>query len=1046
MEKGLCSGGVGFVGSRFARAFDCRRTSIGVICSIWFLQALFSSAVLGLDPYQSVRQLHHTSWTARDGLSGAVAALAQTADGYLWIGTTDGLFRFDGLSFERYRPERNSLPSSSVAALLALPRGGLWIGYDRGGATFLKDGTATNYSQNEGLPVSVVRCFAEDWDGTIWAAVMGGFARLEGQHWHRVRSEWNYPDKSAWTLLVDRQGTLWVAGDTRILYLPRGEKQFRDIGLETGRVTAMTQARDGTLLVADRNRKAPLAFRSPLDRGNDPLPTIGIQAQRILFDRDGAMWMGETGLARAPFPNAKRGRQVPVASPRAERLTADQGLSDNVVHAMLEDREGNIWVGTEGGLDRFRYRNLNWFPLPPKVRNFSFVAGDHGEVWTGSRANEPERPMMRVPDGKFGPGGPLSVYMTYRDPDGAIWIGARNSFIRWKGKSFTEIQPPEAMEKMHLSPTRDPMIVSSVTRDSVGNLWVAYGGLGEFQLSQGAWKHVNVLNDHPDWASNAAYTDAAGRIWLAYGDRVALVDHGNTRTFSASERLTVGPFIIIQGRENQVWVGGEAGLAFLAGERFHTLHLAGGLELGAVTGIVMPANDGIWLSASPGIVHIPEREVSRVLRDFAYKPNCENFDLVSDLPEPLQAYESYSSHAIQATDGMLWFATRGGAARVNPAHIIRNWLAPPVLIRSIVADRKAYPTFGNIQLPALIRNLRIDYTALSLMLPERVRFRYKLQNWDRDWQDAGKRRQAFYTNLGPGRYTFRVIACNNDGVWNESGAVIGLSVAPAWFQTRWFEALCFMAALGVAWGLYRIRIRQVRHAIHARFDERLSERTRLARELHDTLLQTIQGSKMITDDALDGPADPARMRSTLEHLSTWLGQAVQEGRAALNALRASTVETNDLAEAFRRATETHLIPASMTASFVVTGSAREMHPIIRDEIYRIGHEAIRNASLHSQASRLEVELSYAKALVLWVWDNGIGIDPGRAEKAKEGHFGLQGMRERAARIGATLTLTSSATSGTEVKLVVPGPTVFRDERGKESIKSLLRRLLHTFRH
>jgi signal transduction histidine kinase/ligand-binding sensor domain-containing protein len=1017
---------------------------MGLICGICFLQILFSSAVFGLDPYQSLGQLHHTSWTARDGLNGSVQALAQTADGYLWIGTTDGLYRFDGLSFDRYQPERSALPSSSVSALLALPHGGLWIGYDRGGATFLKDGTATNYSQNEGFPVSTVRCFAEDWDGTIWAAVMGGFTRLEGQHWHRVRSERNYPDKSAWTLLVDRQGTLWVASGTRILYLSRGEKRFRDMGLETGRVTAMTQGPDGTLFVADSDRKAPLAFRSPLDRGNGPLPTIGIQAQRILFDRDGAMWMAETGLARVSFPKRKPGRQIFETSPRAERLTEDQGLSDNDVHAMMEDREGNIWVGTEGGLDRFRYRNLNWFPLPPKVRNFSFVAGDHGEVWTGSRADEP-RPMMRVPDGKFGPGGPLSVYMTYRDPDGAIWISARNSFLRWRGASFTEIQPPEAMKKMHRSPTRDPMIVSSVTRDSVGNLWVAYGGLGEFQLSQGAWKHVDVLSDHPDWASNAAYTDAAGRIWLAYGDRVAVVDHGNTRTFSASEGLTVGPFIIIEGRDNQVWVGGEAGLAFLARERFHTLHLAAGVELGSVTGIVVPANDGIWLSAIPGIVHIPEREVSQVLRHFDYKPNCEIFDLISDLPEPLQAYESYSSHAIQATDGMLWFATRGGAARVNPAHIVMNSLPPPVSIRSIVADEKSYWTYGKIELPALTRNLRIDYAALSLMIPERVRFRYKLQNSERDWQDVGTRRQAFYSNLRPGRYTFRVIASNNDGVWNDHGAAVELSVAPAWFQTAWFGALCFLAALGVVWVLYWIRICQVRHAIHARFDERLSERTRLARELHDTVLQTIQGSKMVADDALDGPADPARMRSTLEHLSTWLGQAVQEGRAALNALRVSTIETNDLAEAFRRATETHLIPTSMTAGFAVTGSAREMHPIIRDEIYRIGHEAIRNACLHSQASRLEVELSYAKALILRVSDNGVGIDPGRAEKAKDGHFGLQGMRERAARIGATFTLTSSATSGTEIKLVVPGATVFRVEGGTGRIKSLLQRLLDPFR-
>jgi signal transduction histidine kinase len=332
------------------------------------------------------------------------------------------------------------------------------------------------------------------------------------------------------------------------------------------------------------------------------------------------------------------------------------------------------------------------------------------------------------------------------------------------------------------------------------------------------------------------------------------------------------------------------------------------------------------------------------------------------------------------------------------------------------------------------------------MVPERVRFRYKLEGWDSEWQDAGTRRESFYTDLSPKRYVFRVIACNNDGIWNDRGATLEFSIAPAWFQTDWFRASYVLAGLLVAWVVYRIRMRQVARSLHARFDERLSERTRLARELHDTLLQTIQGSKMVADDALHSPSDSARMRRTLEHLSMWLGQAMQEGRAALNSLRASTIETNDLAEGFRRALETDPIPPSMTANFSVIGDARDMHPIIRDEIYRIGLEAIRNACLHSRASRLEVELKYAKALTFRLEDNGVGTDAALAEKGKEGHFGLQGMRERAARIGATFTLTSSPGAGTEIKLVVPGQVIFRDTRrtSVERIKSILKRMLHPF--
>jgi signal transduction histidine kinase len=759
------------------------------------------------------------------------------------------------------------------------------------------------------------------------------------------------------------------------------------------------------------------------------------------------MWIAGLGLSRIPFPETIGSPQVSPHDAGVETITQEQGLTGNVVETLLEDREGNIWVGTDGGLERFRYRNLDWFQFPRGTRFYSLVAGDHGDVWTGSKG-ERALGIMRVQDGKFAPGGPTSVSVTYRDPEGVIWVSGQESLFEWKGSHFAEISAPAQAVKMHQSPTRDPIVISSITKDRAGTLWAAIGGLGEFQLRNGAWSFFAVTRDHPDWAANAAYTDATDRVWLAYGDRVACVSWGRTTTYSANEGLTIGPFNIIQGRNEEIWVGGEGGLAFLSGDRFHTLRIADGIDLGPTSGIVLPTNDGVWVSAGPGILHVPEAEVHRTLRDFDYKVHYDLFDLVSDLPEPLQRAGGvvYSPSAIEASDGILWFATEGGVARVDPRHILRNPAPPPVVIRSIIADGQSYSTFRNQRLPARTRNVRIDYTALSLMVPERVRYRYKLDGWDSEWQDAGTRRESFYTNLSPKRYVFRVIACNNDGIWNDRGATLEFSIAPAWFQTDWFRASYVLAGLLVAWVVYRIRMRQVARSLHARFDERLSERTRLARELHDTLLQTIQGSKMVADDALDSPSDSARMRRTLEHLSMWLGQAMQEGRAALNSLRVSTIETNDLAEAFRRALEIDPIPPSMTANFSVSGDARDMHPIIRDEIYRIGLEAIRNACLHSQASSLEVELKYAKALTFRLEDNGIGMDAALAKKGKENHFGLQGMRERAARIGATFTLTSSPGAGTEIKLVVPGQVIFRDTRrtSVERIKSVLKRMLHPF--
>jgi signal transduction histidine kinase len=313
---------------------------------------------------------------------------------------------------------------------------------------------------------------------------------------------------------------------------------------------------------------------------------------------------------------------------------------------------------------------------------------------------------------------------------------------------------------------------------------------------------------------------------------------------------------------------------------------------------------------------------------------------------------------------------------------------------------------------------------LSLSDPERVRYRYRLDGFDRDWSEPVTARTAVYTNLSPGSYTFRVTACNSDGFWNDEGAILDFSVTPAWFQTRWCRVLYVLLVVSIAWTVYRLRVIQIARSISARFDERLAERTRMARELQDTFLQTIQGSKLVADDALDLSSDPTRMRRAMEQLSLWLGTATQEGQAALSSLRTKTTPTNDLAEALRRATEECRMQTPVEVSFAVVGNAKPVHPVVRDEVYRIGYEAIRNACIHSGASRLEIELRYARDLTLRVSDNGTGIDPA-ADRGKNGHFGLRGMRERAARIGGKLTLGSSSNSGTEIRLIVPGGIIFR---------------------
>ncbi|HEX5423325.1 MAG TPA: two-component regulator propeller domain-containing protein [Bryobacteraceae bacterium] len=982
-------------------------------------------SLFALDPLQSLNQLYHTAWGAKNGITGEVEALAQTTDGYLWVGTTDGLFRFDGLSFERYQPESGSLMGTYISALMAVPDGGLWIGYGSNGASFLRNGRVTNYSDEEGFPVSTVRGFARDGSGHIWAAAIGGLARLEGSRWtpgpgeHRSRyADWNYPGKTAWALLAGRAGTLWAATDGEIVFLRKGAKRFEDTGIRTGRVSGLTQSRDGTFLFYDYKLRRLRTFRDGEATQTEIMPPVATRVNVAMFDGHGSLWLGGDELYRVPVSDEPLSNRIKFTT---ERFSAAQGLSGRGVNALLEDREGNIWVGTDSGLDRFRVRNVTWFPLPG--RDFTLVAGSHGDVWASSL----RFPMIRVQDRKPAANGPTRVYTAYRDPDGSVWFGADNGLVHWQNGKVVKVPVPEqVLDLSHKATPPDPIIVSAITKDRSGNLWVAFGGSGEFRLTNGVWTFVPILPDHPDWSANYAFTDSVGRVWLCWFDRIAQYDHGKVLVFRSDKGLDIGPPNVVAEYRGRIWAGGQSGLAFFDGHRFHRVHVAGTTGFSSIFGIVGARDNGLWLATGTGIIHIPAREIEKVTANPEHRVEFETFDLLSDLPDRMQTNGSvtYASSAIQASDGRLWFATVHGAVRVDPAHIYRNPLPPPVSIRSIIADEKVYSPFSQPQLPALTKNIRIDYAALSLSIPERVRYRYKLEPLDSDWEEAGARREAFFTRLPPGQYSFRVIACNNDGVWNTVGATIAFSVAPAWFQTRWFLAICIAAALLVMYFLYQLRLKQLKRRFHLALEARVDERTRIARELHDTLLQSFHGLMLrlqVVDDLL--PAGKAK--EELERSLDRGDQAIGEGRKAVYALRFSSEDPADLAEDLRALGE-ELATQEAAFHLVVEGSPRKLHPVIRDELYRIVREALRNAFSHARAHHIEAEIAYApRVFRLRIRDDGEGIPPPIIGKGRPGHFGMSGMRERAKNIGANLSIWSRAGAGTEIELNMPGSLAYQ---------------------
>jgi signal transduction histidine kinase len=616
-----------------------------------------------------------------------------------------------------------------------------------------------------------------------------------------------------------------------------------------------------------------------------------------------------------------------------------------------------------------------------------------------------------VQAGKGLPGNQVTSLL--EDHAGRLWVGVERTMSIYKNGSFKRIDMPDG---------RPIGLVVGMTEDVDHNIWVEITGPPRTLIRIHDLKVQEEFPVPKMPAARKVAADPEGGIWLGLmnGD-LARYRYGKTEIFPFKREEDSRVHQLIVNSDGSVLGATPLGVVGWKEGKQQTLTVRNGLPCDVVYALIEDSHRALWLYTQCGLVEIADTELQRWWGQPDITVQVETLDAF----DGVQPGRAPFGGAARSPDGRLWFANGVVLQMIDPDHLNRNALPPPVHVEGLIVDRRNYSFGKNPRLPPLTRDLEIDYTALSFVAPQKVRFRYKLEGHDPAWQEPGTRRQAFYSDLRPGQYRFRVMACNNDGVWNDAAATLEFRIAPAWYQTNWFLLLCVVTCLFVVWALYQLRVRQLAKAMSARFDERLAERTRMARDLHDTFFQTIQGSKLVADHALKPSTDPGGMRRALEQLSAWLGQAAQEGRAALNSLRTATTQTNDLAEALRRVTEDGLIPSSMAVTFSVVGDAREMHPIVRDEIYRIGYEAIRNACMHSGASQLEVELRYAHDLVLRVSDNGTGIDPDVADRGKDGHFGLQGMRERTARIGGNLTLGSSSNSGTEIRLVVPGDIIFR---------------------
>src|SRR5450432_223811 len=990
---------------------------IGRSIPLCFLLLLCCATIVSaLDPNKRLSQYTHKNWTTRDGVfAGIPRNIVQTKDGYIWIGTTEGLVRFDGIRFETWvPPDGQKLPDSRINSLLADKDGSLWIGTSTG-LSHWQNNHLVYYAKERGVVTSIIQAH----DGAIWIQITGPptgpLCQVVGEGMQCHGKADGIPEVVYVPIAQDNHDNFWIGGDgVLVRWSPDAHRLYKVPGLEfnkkgDGSVKDVAASPDGSVWAGVNSagrgfglqRLVQDAWKSFVTREFDGSK---VKVLALLLDHNNALWVGtvEQGLYR-------------IVGGEVEHFGIADGLTSDEVFKIFEDREGNVWVVTSKGMDSFHDVRVASFSnregLAGEEVNSVYASRD-GTVWIGSSGSLNMINHGRVSsirEGKSLPGSLVTSF--FEDHLGQIWIGLDRTLRIYKGGKFQEIKKPNG-ESIGM--------IVGITEGADNNIWVESRPPSLFRVQSGKVQEEFPLAQVPSARRIAAGPDGVIWLGLANGDYAKFhgghVDtvHIGLNVKSRAEQLMVNP-------DGSVLSATTAGMIGLRQGQQLTMTVKNGLPCDGVYAFQFDDQSNLWLYMQCGLVEIGSVEMQKWWGRADTVVKFKLFDVFDGAQPALAPFNT----SAKSRDGRLWFAAGVQLQMVDPAHVADNPIQPPVHVERIVADRRPYRANDGILLPPLTRDLEIDYTALSFVAPQKVRFRYRLEGHDAGWQEPGTRRQAFYNDLRPGKYRFRVIACNNDGVWNEQGAALNFIVAPAWFQTIWFRALCVFAGGLLLLLFYQLRVRQVARLLATRFDERLAERTRVARELHDTLLQTVQGSKLVADDALKHASDPARLRSVVEKLSVWLGRATDEGRAALNSLRASTAEKNDLAESFRGAIEDCRRIHPIAAFFSVTGQSREMHPMVRDEVYRIGYEAIFNACAHSGGTRLDVTLSYAHDLSVRVRDNGKGIDATIVDKGKEGHFGLQGMRERADRIGAKLIVVSPVGSGTEVLLVVPGRIVFR---------------------
>ena len=972
------------------------------------LGIVLSDAACGQGQVPSFADYNRSAWTASDGAPVHVTRMAQTRDGWLWLGTPNGLYRFDGVRFYPFAATNGErLPSPRIWELSAQPNGDLYIGYEAPGLSVVHpDGRLEQIAPaTKDGPVSRTNDVLRDRDGSLWVSTSFGVRRLEHGRWSKLGAAQGCPEAPV-TIALDADGQLWGTTGRYLFRYDRAAGRCLPAGLrkangeQVDKLNGFRTSQDGRLWAAGDGFFALVS--APAAGASGPPGHFAQRSGRsAVFDRAGNLWALRcpTGVCLAAAAGRSAGAYIDLAAATTSRLDQRGQLSALSPRVVFEDREGDIWLGSPTGVERFRRNTLRPVGLPTIRGDFHVAPDADGSVWVvapqekrGWRYDPAAHSLTELPDKYRG----ATV-----GTDGTIVLLTEDGIKLRRAGVETHVDVPAQL----------PM--EAWARSDGERVW-----LGGFNVPVQLW-------DGHDWKPLAGLPGAEfvfsapgkrGQIWRGLADgRLVLFEGGRLRTTYDQAALGgIGQVTCVSAGPELV-VGGENGVAVLHQGRFQRLRVQRDDVLHRVTGLFVAADGSRWLNGGTGLLRVEAADWRRAVETGA----------------PLRyvlmgARDGYTGTAadvpsLRMVHGQLWVTTTDGIVEVDPARLDRNPLAPQPSLLAVTGDDVVYPLTQLPDIRAGTTRLRFDFTAPALSRPERIVFSYRLDGVDDAWQ-TGIERSATYTGLGPGDYRFRLRAMNEGGVWSESEQVLDLHVAPTLIQTIWFKLACVLAALLLLWLGYRVRVRFLTRTLTERLSAQMEERERIARDLHDTVLQTFQGFVMKVTTIL--PESESGLGDALRRSLGDATSAIQEGRDKITSLRAGVRKEPPLHEYLRMAGEQDAGPGQ-PFTLRCEGQARALHPIVEQELCAIGREALRNAFRHAEARQHEVIVEYgARALVLTVRDDGRGIDIGAGEK--RGHWGLCGIEERARRIHADAVLRTAPGAGTTWRIEIKAALAYAD--------------------